>query len=33
MTEIKVNVSELKSEGKEIIEELAEFLKEKLKPK
>lgn len=31
MTEIKVNISELKSEGKEIIEELAEFLKEKTK--
>jgi hypothetical protein len=31
LTEIKVNVSELKSEGKDIIEELAGFLKEKTK--
>ncbi len=29
MTEIKVNISDLKSEGKDLIEELAEFLNEK----
>jgi predicted HAD superfamily phosphohydrolase len=29
MTEIKINISELKSEGEELIKELAEFLKEK----
>lgn len=29
MAEIKINVSELKSEGDELIKELAEFLKEK----
>ena len=31
MTEIKVNISELKSEGEKVIEELTEFLKEKTK--
>jgi hypothetical protein len=29
MAEIEINISELKSEGEELIEELAEFLKEK----
>ncbi|MEM2994804.1 MAG: 60S ribosomal protein L22 [Candidatus Bathyarchaeia archaeon] len=29
MTEIKVDISELKSEGEDLIKELAEFLKEK----
>lgn len=29
MAEIKVDISELKSEGEDLIEELAEFLKEK----
>jgi len=31
MAEIKINISELKSEGDEVIKELAEFLKEKTK--
>ncbi|MGB9756769.1 MAG: 60S ribosomal protein L22 [Candidatus Bathyarchaeales archaeon] len=29
MTEIKINISELKSEGEDVIKELAEFIKEK----
>jgi hypothetical protein len=29
MTEIKINISELKSEGSDLINELAEFLKQK----
>ncbi|MGQ9506661.1 MAG: 60S ribosomal protein L22 [Candidatus Bathycorpusculaceae bacterium] len=29
MTEIKINISELKSEGEDVIKELLEFLKEK----
>ncbi len=31
MTEIKVNISELKSEGGDVIKELADFIKEKTK--
>jgi len=31
MAEIKINISELKTEGAEVIKELAEFLKEKTK--
>jgi len=31
MTEIKINISELKKEGEDVIKELAEFLKEKTK--
>jgi len=31
MTEMKVDISDLKSEGGDLIEELAEFLKEKTK--
>jgi hypothetical protein len=29
MTEIKINISELKSEGEDVVKELAEFIKEK----
>jgi len=29
MTEIKINISELKSEGEDVIKELTEFIKEK----
>jgi hypothetical protein len=29
MTEIKINISELKSEGEDVIKELVEFIKEK----
>jgi len=31
MAETRINISELKSEGSDLIEELAEFLKEKMK--
>jgi hypothetical protein len=31
MTEAKINISELKSEGSDVIKELTEFLKEKTK--
>lgn len=31
MTEVKINVSDLKKEGEDVIKELAEFLKEKTK--
>jgi len=31
MAEIRINISDLKSEGDEVIKELAEFLKEKTK--
>lgn len=31
MTEIKINISELKKEGEDVINELTEFLKEKTK--
>jgi hypothetical protein len=31
MTEVKINISELKSEGSDVIKELTEFLKEKTK--
>jgi len=31
MAEIKISISELKSEGEEVIKELAEFLREKTK--
>ena len=31
MTEVKINVSELKKEGSDLIKELAEFVKEKTK--
>ncbi|MDI6805772.1 MAG: 60S ribosomal protein L22 [Candidatus Bathyarchaeia archaeon] len=29
MTEIKINISELKSEGEDVVKELADFIKEK----
>jgi hypothetical protein len=31
MTEIKINISELKTEGEDVVKELADFIKEKTK--